>query len=95
MPPPPPPPCQSLPAICLNISRAFSCTRYDNDPLKTYLTVDQSISCTSDEYLALFWYACVMVVIFPVGLPVICLFQLHGLRHLLGESGIKTAMDKR
>ena len=39
--------------------------------------------CGSPEYKVLLWYASVCTLIFPVGLPLLCLIQLHRLRHLL------------
>ena len=71
-----------LPAISLTISRTFRCDTYDENESTEIrrLSVDQSVDCESSYYKLMFFYALVMVAIFPVGVPLIWLIKLRALR---------------
>ena len=58
-----------LPAISLTISRTFRCNVYDEDESTEIkvLLVDQSVDCDSSDYQLIFFYAIIMVVLFPGG----------------------------
>mmetsp|Transcript_103801 Transcript_103801/g.298820 ORF Transcript_103801/g.298820 Transcript_103801/m.298820 type:complete len:556 (-) Transcript_103801:141-1808(-) len=78
-----------LPAISLTISRTFRCNVYDEDESTEIkvLLVDQSVDCDSSDYQLIFVYAIIMVVLFPVGVPLIWLIKLHALRERFEATG--------
>ena len=47
----------------------------DEDPL-SLLIADVSIDCQTDEYWAMFFFACLMVLVYPIGTPMCLLFML-------------------
>mmetsp|Transcript_107668 Transcript_107668/g.313232 ORF Transcript_107668/g.313232 Transcript_107668/m.313232 type:complete len:204 (-) Transcript_107668:896-1507(-) len=67
-----------LPIIARKICQSFRCTSYDmgdEDPL-SLLIADVSIDCQTDEYWAMFFFACLMVLVYPIGTPMCLLFML-------------------
>ena len=74
-----------LPAISLTISRAFRCRYYDKDePTEIQvLLADPSIDCKSDYYQWMSVYAGLMVILFPVGVPLIWFVKLQSLKKRL------------
>jgi hypothetical protein len=47
----------------------------------TYMTADYTVSCNSSEYRFGFIWACVMVLVYPIGCPAYYFYLLHGVRH--------------
>lgn len=70
-----------LPAVSQTIFKTFRCQGYDNEQYN-YLLVDQSIDCDSESYTGLAMYASVMVLLFPLGMPLAALVGLTRLRPL-------------
>ena len=71
-----------LPSTTTNIFQTFLCTNMDPDGetpggQNLYLTADMRISCTSDYYYGGVAYACVMVIIYPIGIPMLYLWMLY------------------
>ena len=61
-----------LPSVTTTISQMFVCTDVDparEDPEQEdwFLTADMSISCTSDYFYGGVAYACIMILVYPVG----------------------------
>ena len=66
----PPPPLTPPP------QRSFACRIFDED-YGSFLKADYSIDCDGDEHALFQGYALVMILVYPVGIPLMC---------VLGES---------
>lgn len=71
-----------LPAITQTISRAFRCKSYDEGEATEIrvLLADPSIDCSTPYYTLMAVYASFMVVLFPIGVPLIWLIKLQELK---------------
>ena len=63
-----------LPAVTTIIFKMFLCTNVDPDgedssTADLFLTADMNISCTSPYYYRGVVYACLMIILYPVGIP--------------------------
>lgn len=47
----------------------------------TYMTVDYTVSCDSSEYQFAFIWACLMIIVYPIGCPLYYFYLLYGIRH--------------
>ena len=70
-----------LPGVSSVIFRYFICTNIDPDGVlpgpQRYMVEDYSISCSSDRYLFGFVWALIMVVVYPVGIPLMYFVLLY------------------
>eukprot|EP00966_Prymnesium_polylepis_P263695 6091521-Prymnesium_polylepis.1 len=69
-----------IPSVSLRIFKAFSCFSIDsgNGEVKRFLQADPKISCDSGEYTATRYTSVAMIIIWPVGVPLMytCLLAL-------------------
>jgi hypothetical protein len=76
-----------LPGICISIFQTFVCVDLDSRDLvsdsQKYLSVDYSLSCTSERYLWGYSYAIAMVFVYPVGVPLFYFYLMYRKRHIL------------
>lgn len=67
-----------LPGESTIIFRCFNCTNVSSDSdTDTYLLADLSMSCQSDRYLFAWRWAIAMVVIYPIGVPLMYFCLLY------------------
>lgn len=74
----------TLPAISSVIFATFSCTDVDSetpDRSEVYMTVDYTVECYTDRYYFAFSWALVMVVVYPIGVPLYYFYILHKHRY--------------
>lgn len=69
-----------LPSVSVTIFQTFICQNIDPDNEDSsqedlFLVADMSISCTSTYYYSWVFYACIMLVVYPIGIP-LCYFVL-------------------
>jgi len=71
-----------LPIISRKICQSFRCQPYDagDEATHSYLVADTSMDCFSDRYWGMFVYACIMLLIYPIGAPLTLLIMLWKLR---------------
>lgn len=82
-----------LPSVTSTIFRVFLCVdvdpqNEDSMPTDHYLIADLSMSCESDEYRRWVIYASVMIVVYPVGIPLLYYIVLRNKSHLISQ-GVK------
>ncbi|GMI20590.1 hypothetical protein TeGR_g10141 [Tetraparma gracilis] len=77
-----------LPSISIKIFSTFACRTFDGE-YGSFLKVDYSIDCMSDEHKLAEKYALVMVLFYPVGIPVMYLVLLYRKRALLDPGQVK------
>ena len=70
-----------LPSVSVKIFSTFAC--HDFDTGASFLKVDYSIDCNTGTHTAVMLFAGVMIIIYPVGVPVMYFFLLWRKRHLL------------
>ena len=71
-----------LPSVTTTIFQMFQCDNIDPnneepDEDNYYLSADYAISCSSSQFQFGVAWAAVMVVVYPVGLPLLYLYELH------------------
>ena len=77
----------TLPPISVTILKTFTCTNLDvnnEDPLnETHLLLaeDFTVDCNSSEYMFRYYWAVIMTVIYPIGIPAVFLCMLYKYRH--------------
>ncbi|GMH98757.1 hypothetical protein TrVE_jg2081 [Triparma verrucosa] len=71
-----------LPSVSIKIFSTFACQRFDGD-YGSYLKADFSINCNSDEHKAFQTYAALMILLFPIGVPVMYFVLLYKKREKL------------
>jgi hypothetical protein len=78
-----------LPGTSNLIFRIFGCDNVDPDNSLDggdyYLTADYTISCSSPRYKFGLAYACVMILIYPIGVPALYFTLLYRNRHAIAE----------
>jgi len=87
-----------LPQVSMVVFKTFSCRQFDGD-YGSYLIADYSLSCDSPEHKWMVAYASVMVVVYPLGIPLANHFMLWRVRdkvnpnqrNLVFESGSEKA----
>ena len=67
-----------LPSITSAIFPFFVCTKVENE---SYLVADMSLNCGSDEYRDGAIYAAFMVLVYPVGIPMMYLWMLYQVKN--------------
>ena len=72
-------------SVSSSIFRMFACERLDDG--NVYLRADYQILCTDNKHRALQAYAGLMVVVYPVGIPLMYAIMLYRLRGILRTSG--------
>jgi hypothetical protein len=84
-----------VPSVATRIFRSFLCDAVEYDPsdVRRYLRDDLDLSCDSQEHDATEWWAAVMLLIWPVGIPVLYLVLLYASRAAL-RSGIPTRLSR-
>ena len=68
-----------------NVFRMFACERLDDG--NEYLRADYRILCSDNKHRALQLYAGIMVLVYPVGIPLMYAILLHRLRGILRPGG--------
>jgi hypothetical protein len=76
-----------LPSTAFTICQTFQCSEYDDGDFK-FLVADRDVDCYSDHYNGLLAYAILMFVVFPVGVPLLWLVNLQGLRPHILAAGV-------
>lgn len=71
-----------LPTMSMKIFSSFACRQFDRG-YGSFLKVDFSINCASPEHISFLYYASLMVVIYPVGIPLTYYLLLRQQRDLL------------
>ncbi|GMH72487.1 hypothetical protein TrLO_g15570 [Triparma laevis f. longispina] len=71
-----------LPSVSMKIFSTFACREFDGG-YGSFMRVDYSIDCLSDEHKMYEMYAGVCVLIFVVGIPAFYVWLLYRSRHLL------------
>jgi len=61
--------------VSTKVFNTFLCDTYGDDPI-FYLVADQRIDCESHEHKMFEWYAMLMVLVYPVGIPLLYLTLL-------------------
>ena len=82
-----------LPTVTTAIFGAFPCDVM-NEGRESYLRADYSLSCLSDRYQALRAYAITLVLLFPLGIPVIYFFILWTRREKIQQRADVRAQDE-
>jgi hypothetical protein len=70
--------------VSTTVLQTFACERVDNvNPSATaqYLRADYSIQCDTDKHKAFQYYAAVMVVVYPFGIPLFYCWLLYTTKH--------------
>lgn len=81
-----------LPAVSSTILKSFRCQGYDSGKYQ-FLYADLSIDCRSGYYRAVEAYAVLMVLVFPVGLPLTAFGALIRLKPIFVELRQKSRGD--
>ena len=90
-----------LPTISRRIGQALQeCTVFDagDAGVHRYLAADLSISCDNNEYYdTMYYYALVMLIIYPVGVPCILFVMMWAVRDRMNPRGMgeEAVIDKR
>eukprot|EP00953_Heterococcus_sp_UTEX-ZZ885_P030846 16257-Heterococcus_DN1.PRE.3 len=74
-----------LPGVSTSIFQAFSCEQFDDG--SAWLRIDYSISCDASRYSGVVAYAATMMVIYPIGIPVMYFVILWRNRDMLNPVG--------
>jgi len=56
--------------VSTKVFNTFLCDQYGDDPIY-YLVANQRIDCASEEHKCVMWYARAMVLIYPLGIPLL------------------------
>ena len=72
-------------SVSSSIFRMFACDRLDDG--NVYLRADYQILCTGNKHRALQTYAGLMIVVYPVGIPLMYAILLYRLRGILRTGG--------
>lgn len=77
-----------LPSVTTKIFQIFPCENidpsHDDDASSDlFLKADMSISCTTDYYYSAVSYASIMIVIYPIGIPLLYFYLLYSQREAL------------
>ncbi|GMH50627.1 hypothetical protein TL16_g00828 [Triparma laevis f. inornata] len=95
-----------LPSVSTKLFSTFAC-RISDGSYGSYLKVDYSINCASDEHKFYEAYAVIFIIIYMIGVPALCAWNLWKDRHLLDpgqeqladihgeELGMKMAIEER
>jgi hypothetical protein len=70
-----------LPSVSVRIFTTFACRDFDNG--SSFLKADFSLDCLSSQYSIFSVYAGLMIVVYPVGIPLLYFFLLFRKRKLL------------
>jgi hypothetical protein len=57
----------------------------ETTPHQRYLIQDMSISCLDDRYRTYQLYAAFMILVYPIGIPLMYAIMLHSKRHILNN----------
>lgn len=79
-----------FPGVSTVIFRSFSCDNVDPDDADSvednhYLRSDYSISCSSDRYVFGVTWAAAMLVVYPLGVPLLYLYLLYTARSAISQ----------
>ena len=72
-------------SVSSSIFRMFACERLDDG--KVYLRADYQILCTDNKHRTLQTYAGLMIVVYPMGIPLMYAILLYRLRGILKPGG--------
>jgi hypothetical protein len=70
-----------FPSVSTTVLRAFPCHDFDDD--SSLLKADYSIDCNAQDRHGYVFYAALMTIIYPIGIPVLCAVLLWKQRHLV------------
>jgi hypothetical protein len=71
-----------LPSVSIVIFTTFACQTFDSS-YGRYLRVDYSIDCDSSTHVAFQFYAAIMVLIYPIGIPLMYYMLLRDMKDKL------------
>lgn len=73
-----------VPSISLKIFKVFDCVAInENSIIKKYLVSDLSMDCSSPRYVKCKMFADLMILVYPVGIPIMFFFVLYEFRLFL------------
>ncbi|CAN0382790.1 unnamed protein product [Ectocarpus sp. 12 AP-2014] len=72
-------------SVSSTVFQTFACETLDDDV--EYLRADYRIHCTDTKHQAFEVYAAIMIVVYPVGIPLLYAFLLFQRRHVLADAG--------
>ncbi|CAN0016960.1 unnamed protein product [Ectocarpus fasciculatus] len=72
-------------SVSSTVFQTFACETLDDDV--EYLRADYRIHCTDAKHQAFEVYAAIMIVVYPVGIPLFYAFLLFQRRHVLADAG--------
>ena len=81
-----------LPTVSIQIFSTFACRELDDGT--SYLKVDYSIDCEDPVHHRYVVYAAIMILPYPIGIPLMYHLQLKGARHFL-DPGQKDLVGKK
>ncbi|GMI22709.1 hypothetical protein TeGR_g13157 [Tetraparma gracilis] len=81
-----------LPSVSIKIFSTFACRIFD-DGYGSFLKVDYSIDCASSSHAAFEAYALVMILVYPVGIPLMYFALLFRKRAMLDPGQLKFARE--
>mmetsp|Transcript_103767 Transcript_103767/g.298635 ORF Transcript_103767/g.298635 Transcript_103767/m.298635 type:complete len:448 (-) Transcript_103767:1131-2474(-) len=78
-----------LPVISRRVCQSFKCDTFNVDESTEvrYLTADSGIDCSSSRYDGMFMFACLMVLLYPFGCPLLLFLLLFKYRRNLNPAG--------
>ena len=79
-----------LPVISKRVSQSFRCVEFDNGDqgVRTFLAVDMAIDCESNKYTFMTLFASAMLLVYPIGAPMVVWIMLWQHRHELNPPGL-------
>ena len=79
-----------LPVISRRVCQSFRCNEYnvEGNEYVHYLSADSGIDCSSARYNGMVVFACCMVIIYPLGCPLLLFLMLFKYRGLLNPANM-------
>ena len=88
-----------LPSTTLTIFQAFSCTDVDPDNVDSdsdlFLEADLTVDCSTQEYHKIRTYAIIMILVYPLGVPLLYFLALYTIRDEISVSAEETKKRER
>ncbi len=77
------------------IFQVFDCVTVDATGKDSYLRIDMSISCDAEEYRGWMWFAIVMIIIYPIGIPLFYFLCLYQVRDAISNRALSTETSRK
>ena len=84
-----------LPSVTTMIFQVFDCVTIDAAGKDSYLRIDMSISCDTDDYRGWMWFAIVMIIVYPVGIPLFYFVCLYQVRDAISNRALSTEISRK